>query len=51
MNKQKREQPIKEDKSTKETTKETFLRKKQTQDDAHYRRQLIRELKEDRDWN
>ena len=40
-----------EDLSLKDEFKNQFKRKKETQQSAHERRQRIRELQEDRDWN
>ena len=37
--------------SLKDEFKNQFKRKKETQKEAHNRRQRIRELQEDRDWN
>jgi hypothetical protein len=37
--------------SLKDEFKNKFKEKKQTQQQAHERRQRLRELKEDRDWN
>jgi len=37
--------------SLKDEFKNQFKRKKETQREAHNRRQRIRELQEDRDWN
>jgi len=52
----KKHKPIKEVKhedevSLKDEFKNKFKEKKQTQQQAHERRQMLREIRENRDWN
>jgi hypothetical protein len=49
--KPRQEKQYDEELSLKDDFKNKFKQKKQTQEQAHERRQRIRELKENRDWN
>lgn len=51
MSKRKQTEPLEEYIRIKDEFKDQYQRKKQTQRNAKERRRIIREMKEDREWN